>query len=343
MQMLRSASDLWRKLSPREQRLAGLVFALAVALLAAVGLRRGWDRIEELDSSIMLLEDAIVENTHQTARREAVEAEYREVSAQHSSAWSAAEILDRLRNEIYRLAHNVPSPLNAEGVADRVENDSGLLVNLPELGEGTLEESEEGFREYHIGVKVSNVPLHALISYLERLQASPQSLRIDGLNMKRNFLDDRVTADIDITRIIVDRTEPPWTYAAQQPEGWVSKGCHIAAASLPALGGKPAVQVSSGGPRGACYFPVELQGGAYELQFEASAKGAVILRIYDEDAGKNLEGELTLNGDGVPYIYRIQFTLPDQGGLTKMRVPHLTLEEADSEVLVSSVAYRRMT
>jgi len=141
MQMLRSASDLWRKLSPREQRLAGLVFALAVALLAAVGLRRGWDRIEELDSSIMLLEDAIVENTHQVARREAVEAEYREVSAQHSSAWSAAEILDRLRNEIYRLAHNVPSPLNAEGVADRVENDSGLLVNLPELGEGTLEES----------------------------------------------------------------------------------------------------------------------------------------------------------------------------------------------------------
>lgn len=343
MQALRVASDFWRKLSSRERRLAGLVLVLAVLLVALIALRRARDRIEELDSAIMLLEDAIVENAHQIARREAVEAEYREVAAQHSSAWSAAEILDRLRNEIFRLAHNVPSPLNEEGVADRVENDSGLLVNLPELGEGSLEENEEGFREYHIGVRVSNVPLHAMISYLERLQASPQSLRVDGLNMKRNFLDDRVTADIEITRIIVDRTDPPWTYVAQQPEQWVSKGCRISAAADPALGGKAAVQLLAGGPRGACYFPVELEGGVYELQFEASAKGTTVLRIYDEEAGKNLEGEATLNDDGAPYTYRIQFALPEQGGRAKVRMPHLTLENPDCEVLISGLAYRRMT
>jgi len=339
---LRTAGELWRKLSAREQRLAALILALAAVLVCVVALRRAWDRIEELDSAIMLMEDAIIESAHQISRREAVEAEYGEVAAQHSSAWSAAEILDRLRNEMYRLAYNVPSPLNEAGVADRVENDSGLLVNLPELGEGVLEDSEEGFREYRIGVRISNVPLHALINYLERLQASPQSLRVDALEMKRNFLDDKVTADIQITRIVVDRTEAPWTYFARQPEQWVNKGCQITAASHAALGSEGVVRVRASGPKGACYVPVTLEdGGAYELEFRAVAQGAATVRVYDERAGRNFEGEAQLSGDGGPHGYRIEFAVPAQAGPFTVRMPFLTLETPDSEVLLGGIAYRR--
>lgn len=345
MKRLRQIGEYWTRLSGREQRLAVLVLGLAAALVCVTLIRRAKERIDELDSSIMMMEDGIVQAQYQIARREAVEEEYRGVAAQHSSAWSEAEILDRLRNEVYRLAHNVPSPLNDNGVADQVENGSGLLVNLPELGEGALNTNDKGFREYQINVKVSNVSLPAMISYLERLQASPQSLRVDGLDLSRNFLDDRVTASIDLTRIVVDRTESPWTYIGQASSQWVNKGCHIADASAPKSAGRKAVQFTSAGPKGASYLAAELEAGElYELELEASARGKVSLRLFDESANQMLTGNAVLTPDEQPYSYRIRFALAgEKGTKSTVRVPIISLDEPDCEVYVTSLAYRKST
>ena len=342
MKFLRRLGEYWNKLSSRERRLALIVLALAGMITCLMVVRRVHERILELDDSIMMLEDSLVESQYQVTRREAVEEEYRGVASQHSSAWSGAEILDRLRNEIYRLAHNIPSPLNANGVADQVENGSGLLVNLPELGEGVLNSNDKGFREYQISLKVSNVPITSFISYLERLQASPQSLRIDGLNMKRNVLDDRVTASIDLTRIIVDRVEATWTYFGQDVANWVNKGCQLENAVEPVAGGK-VVHVKPAGPKGAAYVSVELDAGeVYELDVKATTKGKVSLRIFDEGTNSLLEGQAVLEPSSQLYDYRIRFTLPgDQGSKTSVRLPIVSLEAPDSEAYVSLLAYRK--
>lgn len=341
MRFLRQIGEYWTRLSGRERRLAMLVFGLAAALVCVTLIRRAKERINELDSSIMMMEDSIVEAQYQIARREAVEEEYRGVAAQHSSAWSEAEILDRLRNEVYRLAHNIPSPLNDNGVADQVENGSGLLVSLPELGEGALNSNDKGFREYQINVRVSNATLPAMISYLERLQASPQSLRVDGLDLNRNFIDNRVTASIDLTRIVVDRTESPWNYVGQEASQWVNKGCRIVDA--PAAGGGKAVQFLSAGPKGASYVAAELDAGeVYEFQLEATASGKASLRLFDESINRLLDGNVVLLSDGQPYNYRIRFALGgEKGTKTNVRLPILSLDDADCEVFVTSLAYRK--
>lgn len=343
MKFLRQLGEYWTRLSGRERRLAVLVMGLAAALICLSLIRRAKERIDELDSSITMMEDSIVQAQYQIARRAAVEEEYGGVAAQHSSAWSEAEILDRLRNEVYRLAHNIPSPLNENGVADQVENGSGLLVNLPELGEGSLNANDKGFREYQISVQISDVSLPAMISYLERLQASPQSLRVDGLNLKRNLLNDRVTASIDLTRIVVDRTESPWNYAGIEASQWVNKGCRITDAMDPAPGGRKAVQFQSAGPRGASYFAAELDAGEmYELQLEASARGKVSLRLFDESLNQMLDGSAVLTADGQPYNYRIRFVLAgEKGTKTNVRLPIISLDDPDCEVYVSSLAYRK--
>jgi hypothetical protein len=46
-----------------------------------------------------------------------------------------------------------------------------------------------------------------LPQFLERLQGSPQSLRIDALELTRHFASDQVGATISITRTIVDRDQ----------------------------------------------------------------------------------------------------------------------------------------
>lgn len=342
MRRFQQLGEYWARLSARERRLAIIVVTLVVLAGALISARRALDRIQDLDQQIMMLEDGLVSSAQQIKVREAVEAEYQKVAWQHSSAWTEAEILDRLRNEIFRLAQNMPSPLNEEGIAEQVENESGYLIGRPQLGEGSLEEDEEGYREYRIRVRIQDEPFPNFVNYIERLQMSPQSLRIDALEMTRRVLDNHVTATLEITRIIVDRHETPWTKVAQGLDAWVNRGCQISRG--PAVGAEAdeAVVLEPAGPQGAAYLEVEVEAGAsYELQFTAKAAGEAVVQVYDSGAGANLEGDLPLVSDGRFHRYYVRFTVGPSGRSTGIRVPLVMLKGPDTRVYLAGVSLRR--
>lgn len=342
MRRFRQFAEYWAQLSARERRLAIIVATLVVLAGVLISARRALDRIQDLDQQILLVEDGLVSSAQQIKVREAVEAEYQKVAWQHSSAWTEAEILDRLRNEIFRLAQNMPSPLNEEGIAEQVENESGYLIGRPQLGEGSLEQDEEGYREYRIRVRIQDEPFPNFVDYIERLQMSPQSLRIDALELTRRVLDNHVTASLDITRIIVNRRETPWSKVPQGLDAWVNRGCRITRG--PAVGAEAdeAVVLEPAGPQGAAYLELEVEAGAtYEVQFIAKASGNAVVQVYDSSAGANLEGELPLENDGRFHSYRLRFTVAPSGPGAGLRLPFVMLKSADAQVCLAGVSIRK--
>ena len=202
--VLQRLGNIWQQLSEREQRLA-LITAVVVAIMISVTLyQRAVERLRQMDATIDRLEDELVSYAYQIAHRELVESRYASVAAQHSSAWTEAEIHDRLRQEIYRLARHMPPPLDDSGIPVNMPNEHGNLVEIPALGQGNLVEGGEGYREYRINLRIPPAPLENIIHFLERLQESPQSLRIDLLELNRAHDGNLVTANLDIARIVAD-------------------------------------------------------------------------------------------------------------------------------------------
>lgn len=342
MQWLQKLSDLWAQLSAREQRLALIVGGLVVLAAILWSIRGALDTVDELDRQIALAEDSIVSSATQIKVREAVEAAYEEVAWQHSSAWTAAEILDRLRNEIFRLAYVEPSPLNDNGVAEKYENGSGNLIRLPELGEGSLEDEEEGYREYKIRVRIDNEPFQNFVDYIERLQMSPQSLRIDGIDLRRDILTDTVSANLDITRIIVDRIEDTMDTVPQAPEQWVGLGCTVEAAPHAQRGDEETVVISPAGPKGSAYLELAFEGGGvYEVAFTARAEGNAVVTAYDTSLGAPLKGEITLSDEEGYRNYQMRLNLQGGEGTKTVRVPFVNLEGAGSRVTIGNVGVRK--
>lgn len=197
-------AEAWARRTPREQGLAMAVFALTATLVVLLGVRSALTTIDRLDREIDRLQSDIVNYSYQIARRQAVEARFAQVAQQHSSAWSESEIRDRLRQEIYRLGNTVPPELDEKGIPVSTGGDGEVLVSIPELRGGQLEAGGEGFREYRLDFTVLPAPFLDMVTYIERLQQSPQSLRIDRIDMRRDPGRPEVSAEIGITRIVVD-------------------------------------------------------------------------------------------------------------------------------------------
>lgn len=202
--MLPQIAEAWARRTPREQGLAMVVVGLVAAMTVLLGVRGALSTIDRLDRDIDRLQSDIVNYSHQIARRQAVEARFAQVAQQHSSAWSESEIRDRLRQEIYRLGNAVPPPLDEKGIPVSTGGNEELLVSIPELRGGQLEAGGEGFREYRLDFTVLPAPFLDMVTYLERLLQSPQSLRIDRIDMRRDPGRPEVSAEIAITRIVVD-------------------------------------------------------------------------------------------------------------------------------------------
>lgn len=205
MRTVSTLRAVWGRLSERERKLALAVLVLFALMASFTLVRRSLDTVLELDKRIAQMQDDILNYHRLIAKKQSVEAHYAEVATQHSSEWTEPEIQERLRQEIYRLAQITPPPLNEDGVPVRTNNPEGNLVEIPSLGQGVLREGGEGFREYTITFKVPPVEFAAMVEFLERLQGSPQSLRIDGLELIRHFSSTQVGATISITRTIVNR------------------------------------------------------------------------------------------------------------------------------------------
>lgn len=204
MNWLQRLNSIWQGLMPREQHLALAVACLVALMLVFLVVRTGRTRLQQHEAALSRLQDELSLYERLVTEREAVEAQFGEVATQHSSAWSEPEILDRLRQEIYRLAQKKPPALDENGIPVSSSGEGGHLVEIPALGQGRLNDANEGYREYSISFKVPPAPLPNMMTFLQRLQNSPQSLRIDGLEIVRPHQETSVTAHIDLTRIIVD-------------------------------------------------------------------------------------------------------------------------------------------
>lgn len=203
LNLLHAFSDAFRKMSAREQRLALAVAGLVALFAVFMTFRGARDQLRQLDAMIDIRQQDILNYTYLLALNQSVEEQFRKVAMQHSSAWSEAEIQDRLRQEIYRLAQNEPPALDENGIPVRTTGESGNLV-VPSLQPGNLLPGGEDYREFALKLQVMPVPFPSMLEFIERLQSSPQSLRIDGLDLMRSPLDTFVAADIDITRIIAE-------------------------------------------------------------------------------------------------------------------------------------------
>lgn len=203
LNLLQALNDTFRKLSAREQRLALAVAALVSIFIVLMTVRGARDHLRGLDASIDSKQQDILNYTYLLAINQSVESQFRKVAMQHSSAWSEAEIQDRLRQEIYRLAQNEPPPLDENGIPVRTIGEGGNLV-VPSLQPGNLLPGGEGYREFALNLQVMAVPFTSMMLFIERLQGSPQSLRIDALDLMRSPMENYVSADIDITRIIAE-------------------------------------------------------------------------------------------------------------------------------------------
>ncbi|MBI3117442.1 MAG: hypothetical protein HYZ00_02070 [Candidatus Hydrogenedentes bacterium] len=336
-------------MSVREQRLALAVGALVV-LMGGYWLVQGVrGSVHRLDTEIDRLQDDVVNFHHQIARKQSVEAHYAEVSAQHSSAWTEPEIQERLRQEIYRLAKKSPPPLNEEGVPATTLSEEGNLVEIPGLGQGTLSEGEENYRQYSINFRVPPVELPALVAFLERLQGSPQSLRIDGLELVRPPDSTKVSATIDLTRIIVAGaagadSEGAGLQVAEgtplelRPDEWKCVGGEIVLTSEHATTGQDALKVTAQAEKALVYLPRGLPAGAtYDLSIDLSATGQARMDIDTEAGGETFSGGDALRGDGKPYRYSVRFTVPGEAGeQTQLRLPVISLEGAGQSVYIDN-------
>jgi type II secretory pathway component PulM len=345
-------SGIWLKLSPREQSLALITGGLIVLALVAFGVVRARGHLARLDDDIVQLETDVINMTRQVAFSESVDKEHAKIAEQHSSAWTAAEIRDKLRTEIRDLA---------EGV-----------VTIPSLPDGSLDDTTEGYREYNINFKITNTKLNHLATFLRRLQESPQALRVDQLQLRRAPATNDISGSFYVARTVVDGAEEAvtvvasgpanqdlpvdgnadlarngafetWDLATRTPKEWAGESATLAPIQAKPVPGKGALKATVDGTAGGVFQHQDLTAGAtYTLTLEATLTGAGQLGVrLDKDDADTGQPQALL--EGAPHRYQVRFKVPGEAGSpVRMRVPYITLNGADSELILDNVVLKQV-
>jgi len=336
------------KLAPRERYLAiAVMFLLAVFVVLFVTLR-AVQYVGDLDRTMVRLEDELVRDTELEARGVSVERAYAQVASQHSSEWTPAEIHDRLRQEIQRLSLEDPDAPN-----------SGFLVEIPILRQGSLKDSGQGYREYSLSLKPSPTDVYSIFMFLIRLQSSQQTLRIDGVELARAPDSELVNATINVTRIVVEGVKgedgapleqaevvAQWDGAALEP--WRGDGFEAMLALPGDPNAPPApeqhVVATAAQTNARLEYPVELDPGAtYRLAVDVTSSGPAMFQIVEQASGKAFEGAKQLHTDGMPYRYEVEFTLPrSELGKMKMLAPSFLAAAPDVRLEVDNLVLTKV-
>lgn len=312
---------VWRNLSKREQTLAIATAAVALLLVLFSGYKFSQTRLDELDDEIQRLEEELIAGAALLEHRDATEMEYAAIAAQHSSEWTEAEIHDRLRQELYRLAQTMPPALDANGIPVPNAGNTGNLVEIPSLGKGQMNEGGTGYREYRINLRIPPTYLRNIVTFLERLHNSPQSLRIDALDLNRSPENELVAASIDISRIVADGSSI--TPVASSPSGssslgrinlsadtWQVNNATTQSAQSESIHGAVAIQMMAGSAE--VYMTHSLPGGAYEMIVNLSSSSAeVAVGVGAVGDGITVSPMQPLAADGAVHRYQAQFEIPD--------------------------------
>lgn len=328
--------DAWSHRSARERQLAGAVAVLLCALVSLLAARGALQVLGDLDREISQLSDKVLNNTRMLALRDRVDARFAEVANQHSSAWTESEIRDRLRQEIYRLSNRVPPGLDAHGIPLSTTNESGFLVEVPELGSGRLVEGGDGYRAYQMEFAVPPVALLDLTAYLERLMESPQSLRIDRIDLRRDPGRTEFAANLVITRTVVDNPGGAAGAIALvsgvtlQASDWICENseARVEGATTPnqvlVLQGKG----SGGSARLERTLPAS---GVFEVTMELASTSTGQIGVLVNGSPLTQSGDTAIRGDGHFYRYRFQFALPQGAdGRVTAEFPFLTWSQPDA-------------
>lgn len=349
----------FHQLSLREQRLAIAVACLLALYISFRLVRAATGYIDQLDTKIDRLQADIVNFSYLITRKESVEEQYERVAAQHSSEWTQAEIHDRLRQEIYRLAERQPSALDVNGIPIGTGTASGKLVEIPAIGQGTLVETEGGFREYRLSFRIPSAELKDVVDFLDRLQMSPQALRIDGLDILRDATQSKVGTTVEISRIIAAGTKEgedgaatgtaakPLTVQELNATNWECEDCAAEMERDALTNQVAALYARSTQGNGNLFMPRALPAGAvYELQIDARAEGEVWLGMRsDKKSGEDAAAleEIPVVGEGQANRYTVRFTVPgNAGSRTQVRVPHFNLAAPGAALWIDRFAMDRI-
>jgi hypothetical protein len=345
--ILQQIGEFVQKLNSRERTLAGVVLFLLLASVCFMGSRKALAHISDLENMVDSKQQQIVNYTYQMAKRKIVEAQYAEIAGQHSSKWTESEVRDRLRQEIYRLARTMPQELNISGVPETAANSMGDLVKIPKLGKGELHEGGEGFQEYSLNFRIPSADFDDVVAFLERLQGSPQALRIDELDLKRSVTGTQVSTAINITRIIAhgsiedpQEVEQVLSMENAQPmviADWVTDGTEASLENLP--NSKKALIVQANGEDTTIFKLQDLMAQkTYDMYLDITAEGSCQLAMASVEKGMVLPGVTELTADGLPYRYHLRFTPAGQPGeAVQLRAPLITFIEGDGRIRIDSL------
>ena len=346
---LERASTFAEKLSERERRLAGAALML-VPLFVFLSLgKAAYSHVQRLDERIEQLSQTIIEYNQNIAQTKSVNDQFKTIAAQHSSSWTEAQIQDRLKMELLRLAEKLPPPLKEDGTPAATQNIAfGKLVQTPQLSKGELRDSGEGYKEYHLSVNVPSTEFYDLISYMERLQDSPQMLRIQSMLISRTATETKAKLDLDIVRTVVigsikvpeqvstviDTPPIEWELAA-----WKAGNCATALAKTPLAGAPKTLEALAEAPNASVYLEQAVTAGVtYNFAVDIQSDGPGRLGIQAAGADTPFAGEQMLPANGKAYRYHLQFTAPGEAGSqVSLRLPMVTLESGGAKVLVENV------
>ncbi|MDP7638893.1 MAG: hypothetical protein QGG73_04145 [Candidatus Hydrogenedentes bacterium] len=352
----------WANLSERERSLALTTLGLTSLILAVLIGTRAVARIADLDDRIADLERSLYNLAEQDARGASIQQAFHEVAAEHSSKWTEQEIHRRLDLEILRLALKDPYPPGTEPPEGSMARQN-RMVEIPTLREGTLNTEGDGYREYTLPIKVSPAEPEQLFRFIERLQSSRQFLRINSLELTRPFNRTAISANLEVTRTVVDSIpdDTEYVHAARvgnlvknpsfEEEGgesgllhWLVPGCTVERSLEHATEGKWSAKAITELGEGQLYQRVMLDGGTtYQIEADITALSTGELGVLDPDRGSAFAGAKRLPGDGKTYHYEVQFVAPGSpGSSAEVFAPHLTIANDGGGVFVDNIALMKV-
>lgn len=332
-------AEQWQRRTAREQILALAVLGLLILLFLFAGANQALSILGRMDRDIERLSTDIINYQYQIARRDSIDARFTQVATQHSSAWTESQIRDRLRLEIYRLANRIPPGLDSDGIPLSANSEGGALVSIPKLGQGRLEDGGDGYREYQISVQIPPAPVENLLAYLERLQSSPQSLRLDRVDLRRDPAQSMLRASLDITRIVVDTPffsssvpeQAPLPESEEiflTPAEWQHSGCdiHRRADGTLSLAAREA--------NGRATLHRSLPSGVtYDLKLTILTEGTARIAVASEEADFTGDAMGPIETGGEWMVHRTRFTVPEHPlGQVNVQVPTITFDDDHSRL-----------
>lgn len=340
----------WEQLTPLERKLSIAIAVLLLLAMAGFAMLQAVSRIQDLDFAILRAQRQLIKYAELLARSQSVDEAYVRIATQHSSSWTEAEIHDRLRQEIYRLAMKNPPPVGAPFSPTR----TNVLVSIPTLRQGNLRTTDEGYREYQLSFRIPGTPVDNMFTFLERLQGSEQSLRIDGFQLVRSPSRESISGVVDVTRTVVDNASgvPSEQFAdrlapahGEAVAEWNTEACEVATAMKHVTRGADCVQARASQPGAVLYLREEFEPATtYDLYLDVTALGPARIEVMDDDNETRYDGSLEVIPDGLSRQYHVRFTVPGSGAAqATLRAPLVTLLDKGAVVYVDNVMLKQYT